>query len=88
MNEFIVRLNGGIRQVNLIDEKSVEVDNVKYNYSFIELSDSRYLLKLNNKFYETSFWKSSEEELSLQINNEILSIDIKTTLQEKAFQLI
>ncbi|HCY77575.1 MAG TPA: hypothetical protein DHV28_16795 [Ignavibacteriales bacterium] len=88
MNEFVVRLNGSIKLVRLIDEKSIEVENVKYNYSFIKLNDSRHLLKLNNKFYETSFWKNSEEELSVQINNENLIVNIKTTLQEKAFQLI
>lgn len=88
MNEFVVRLNGSTKQVKLIDEKSIEVDDVKYNYSFVKLNDSRHLLKLNNKLFETSFWKNSEEELSVQINNENLNVNIKTTLQEKAFQLI
>jgi len=88
MNEFVVRLNGSTKKVKIIDDKTIEVDNVKYNYSFIELNNFRYLLKLNNKFYETSYWKNSEEELSIQINNETLNTNIKTTLQDKAFQLI
>jgi biotin carboxyl carrier protein len=88
MNEFVVRINGGLKQVKIIDDNFVEVDNVKLSYSITELNHSNFILKINNKIYETSVWNKSNGEMSLQINNSTIDLSIRTTLQEKAYQLL
>ena len=88
MNEFVVRINAGLRQVKIIDENFIEVDDVKLSYSITELNHSKYILKINNKIYEASVWNRSNGEMSLLINNSNIDIGIRTTLQEKAYQLL
>ncbi len=88
MSEFIVRINGELKEVKIIDDNFVEVDNVRLSYSITELNNSKFILKINNKIYEASEWSKSNGEISLQINNSTIDLSIKTTLQEKAYQLL
>lgn len=88
MNEFIVRVNGNLKQIKIIDDNFVEVDDIRFSYAITELNNSKYLLKINDKFYETSFWKNSRDEDSIQINNSSFDVNIRTALQEKAYQLL
>lgn len=88
MNEFVVRINGALKQVKFIDDNFAEVDNEKVSYSIKELNHSKYLLKIKDKFYEAYFWKKSDSEDSVQINNSSIDLSIRTTLQERAYQLL
>ncbi len=88
MNEFVVRINGGLKQVKIIDDNFIVVDDVKLSYSITELNHSKYILKIDNKIYETSVLSKSNGEISLQINNSTIELSIRTTLQEKAYQLL
>ncbi len=88
MSEFIVRINGSSKQIKILDDNFVEVDNVKLSYSITELNHSKFILKINNKVYQTSLWNKSNGEMSLQINNSNIDLSIRTTLQEKAYQLL
>lgn len=88
MNDFTVRLNGSLKKVRIIDDNFAEVDDVRVSYSIIELSNSKFILKINNRIYEASVWSQSNGEMSLQINNSIIDLSIRTTLQEKAYQLL
>lgn len=88
MNEFIVRINGSSKQIKILDDNFVEVDNIKLSYSITELNHSKYLLKINDKVYETSLWNKYNGEMSLRVNNSNIDLSIRTTLQEKAFQLL
>ena len=84
MNEFIVRINGSSKQIKILDDNFVEVDNVKLSYSITELNHSKFILKINSKVYESSLWNKSNGEMSLQVNNSNIDLNIRTTLQEKA----
>ena len=88
MNEFVVRIKSSAKQIKIIDSQYIEVDNVRLSYSFSELDGSIIILKVENKFYETSYAKKADNELSLLINNESFDITIRTSLQEKAYQLL
>ncbi len=88
MNEFVVRINGSLKQVKIVDENIVEIDNVQMNYAITELSPSKFILKINNKIYETSLWKKSDSEDSILVNNYYTNLNIRTTLQEKAYKLL
>ena len=88
MNEFIVRINGNSKQIKILDDNFVEVDNVKFSYALTELDHSKFILKINNKIYESSLWNKSNGEISFQINNSTIDLNIRTALQEKAYQLL
>ena len=88
MNDFVVRINGSVKKVKIIDSQYIEVDNVRLNYSFSELESNKIILRVENKFYETSYSKKMDDELSLLINSESFNISIRTSLQEKAYLLL
>jgi biotin carboxyl carrier protein len=88
MNEFVVRINGSLKKVKIVDVNIVEIDNVQMNYAITELNPSKYILKINNKIYETSLWKRSDSEDSILISNFNIELNIRTTLQEKAYKLL
>ena len=88
MNEFVVSINGSVKRIKIIDDKSIEVDNVRLNYSYHEIDNRKSVLKIENTFYETSYTKKVDDELAVLINNQPLNITIRTSLQEKAYQLL
>jgi biotin carboxyl carrier protein len=88
MNEFIISINGSSKQVKIIDDNFVEVDNVRLNYSLTELNGSKFILRIENKFYESALWKKNDDVELIQINNTNIDLSIRTTLQEKAYQLL
>ena len=88
MNDYIVRINGTQKSLKIIDNNFIEIDDLKVEYMFNELNHSKFILKINNKVYEASFLKNSADVLSLQINNQTFEVSIRTSLQEKAFQLL
>ena len=88
MNEYIVSINGKQKSLKIVDDNFIEIEDVKVEYKFSELNHSKFILKINNKVYEASFLKNSGDELSLQVNNESYDVNIRTSLQERAFQLL
>lgn len=88
MNEFIVGINGSSKQVKIIDDNFIEVDNVRLNYSLTELKSSKFILRIENKFYESALWKKNDDVELIQINSTNIDLSIRTTLQEKAYQLL
>ena len=88
MNEFIVRINGVLKQVKILDDNFILIDKVRFSYSITQLNHTKFILKVENKFYETFYWKKSDDEITLQINNKNIDVNIKTVLQEKAYQLL
>jgi biotin carboxyl carrier protein len=88
MTDFVIRINGNLKEVKILDENFVEVDNVRYGYTFKELNQSKFVLKINNRVYETTLWNNSNGSMSVQINNSNIDLSIRTTLQERAYQLL
>ena len=88
MSEFFIRLNGRLKQVKILDDQFIEVDDVRLSYSITESNHSKFILKINNNFYEAYSLKNSEGEDSIQINNVTIDLSIRSALQEKAYQLL
>lgn len=88
MSDFFIRINDKQTEVKLIDDKFARVNDVTIEYKIVELNHSNFVLLINNKVYESSFWNKTNGEFSIQINNQNFNINIRTTLQEKAFQLL
>ena len=88
MSDYIVRVHSNQKSLKIVDDNFIEVDDEKVEYKFYELNHSKFILKINNKVYEASFLKNAGDVLSLQLNNENFDVSIRTSLQEKAFQLL
>ena len=46
MNEFNLYLNDKSEQVKVIDDDKIEINQKRFDYQLIELSNKKYLLKL------------------------------------------
>lgn len=88
MNEFVVRLNNKIKNIKIIDDSTAEIDGVIVKYQSVNTDEKNILLKLNDKIFESSILSNSNEEVVLSINGVSILANIKSSLEEKAFQLI
>jgi hypothetical protein len=52
MNEFLVKVNGNRKQIKIIDDNFVEVDNVRMSYMLTELNSSNFILNINNNLID------------------------------------
>ena len=88
MNEFVVRLNNKIKNIKIIDDSTAEIDGVIVKYQSVNTDEKNILLKLNDKIFESSILSNSNGEVVLSINGVSILANIKSSLEEKAFQLI
>jgi len=88
MNEFVVRLNNKIKNIKIIDDSIAEIDGVVVKYKLINIDNKSMLLKINNKLYESAILTHSNEESVVSVNGASILTKIRTSLEEKAFQLI
>jgi len=88
MNEFVVRLNNKTKNVKIIDDSTAEIDGVNVKYQSVNTDEKNILLKLNDKIFESSILSNSNGEVVLSINGISILANIKSSLEEKAFQLI
>jgi biotin carboxyl carrier protein len=88
MIEYTIRLNSKKKNIKILDSETVEVDRREIKYSLTETIDNKYILKIDNKIFEASLLEMKEEDYIIFINDQYFEINIKTSLQEKAFQLL
>ncbi|MBZ0199811.1 MAG: hypothetical protein K8H86_08085 [Ignavibacteriaceae bacterium] len=88
MNEFVVTINGNKRNVKIIDETSVLLDDKKLSYELHHTSCSNYLLKIENKFYELNAEKINGNNFAVSLNGSVFETVVRTTLQERASKII
>lgn len=88
MNEFVVRFNDKTKNIKIIDESNAKIDGLLVRYEFVNTDGKNFLLKLGDKFYESSLLSSSNGELSFVLNGKSVIVNIKSSLEEKAFQLL
>lgn len=88
MNEYVVRLNGKTKNLKILNDNAVKIDGREIKYSITETTDNKYILKIDNKIFEASMLEMREEDCNIFIDNHNIEANIKTSLQEKAFQLL
>jgi len=88
MSEYVIRLNNKKKYLKILDNDAVEVDGKEIKFSITETMDNKYILKIDNKIFETSLLEIKDEDFNIFINNKNIEVNIKTSLQEKAFQLL
>ncbi len=88
MSEYVIRLNNKKKYLRILNNNTIAIDEKELKYHLIESVDSRYILKIDNKIFEAFILDMKEEDLNIFMNNQNIEVNIKTSLQEKAFQLL
>jgi len=88
MSEFVVKINNKKKNVSLINDSSLTLEDKEYKFNFVKLSEHNFLFKLNNEFYEISVVQTDNENLFINIEGELFDTSIRTALQEKAQNLL
>jgi len=88
MNDFVVSINKSKLNVKVLNDNELTVDEEKYNYELLPISEHSFLLKLNNKVYELTSEKLSSDLFRVLIRGYHYEVTVRTALQEKAFKLL
>lgn len=88
MSEFVISINGKKRQVKIVDEETLLIDGKKTNFDLTKLSNGAGILKVDNKVYEVSEQTVEGESLVLLVNGKVYNTLSRTSLQERASNLI
>lgn len=88
MIEYFVKSDEKCKEIKILDDEYFNIDGVEKKYSLIEIGESKYLLKIENKFYEATLQSNHNGMVEIIINQYSFKLNVLTSLQEKAFKLI
>ncbi len=88
MIDFVAVTDGKKRNVSLVNEQEVIVENIRYKIYLSKINETVYLLKVNNKVYEIAVSQLSNETYSFLVNGYSYELSIRTKLQEKAIEIL
>lgn len=88
MIEYVVSSDGLSKEIKVIDDEFVEIAGIKKKYVLNEISSNKFLLKIDNKVYDSFLISNSNGIIELTINQKSYKINVLTTLQDKALKLI
>lgn len=88
MIEYVVSSDGLSKEIKVIDDEFVEIAGIKKKYVLKEISSNKFLLKIDNKVYDSFLISNSNGIIELTINQKSYKINVLTTLQDKALKLI
>ncbi len=88
MNEFVVTINNHKRTIKLISTNKILLSGKEYSCELLHLSGNVYILRLNNNFYNISIESICNGKISLVVSGNRFESVIRTSLQEKASQLL
>jgi biotin carboxyl carrier protein len=88
MSEYIVSVNDKKIKLFSTADSKISADTKEYTFDFVHLKDSKYLLKLNNKFFEITAEMRDDGSYSLLIDGKTFETSIQSALQEKAEELL
>ena len=88
MIEYVVISEEKSKEIKILDEEFILIDGIKKKYSLTELGDKKYLLKIDNKIYETSLLANLNGMFEIFINQKTYKVNVLTSLQDKALKLI
>jgi len=56
MNEYVIRLNSKKKNIKILNDDIIEVDGREIKFSITETTDSKYILKIDNKILKHQCW--------------------------------
>ena len=88
MSEFIITIENIKKKVNILDENRASIDGKLLDYELLNLNCNKYLLRIDNIFYEISSEKIDNGTYSLLVNGKQVRANAKTELEERVTKLI
>lgn len=88
MNDYVVKIDGKKINIKLKDDRSAKIGKRKSNYELITANCNSHLLKIDERVYEIYYNSKDDDGYSVTIDGETFELVCRTTLQEKAKQLI
>jgi glutaconyl-CoA/methylmalonyl-CoA decarboxylase subunit gamma len=88
MNEYVVTVNGIKKQIRFLNGTEIFIDDKRYEYEIIRLTEGSYLLRLNNNFYEIPLESKNGISSSISVGGETFEVMVRSLLQEKAASII
>ncbi len=88
MNEYIVSLNGKKYHLHFISDSKVIYNGEELNFEIIETINNVYFLRIKEKLYNFTCTHKNNEHLVLYSQSEKFELTVRTTLQEKASEVL
>ncbi len=88
MIEYIVSNESLSQEIKIFDDESVSINGIKKSYSLKEIGNNKYLLKIDNKVYDSFLISHSNGTYEISINQKFYKVNVLTSLQYKSLQLI
>lgn len=88
MNEYIVTLNNKRNVVKISSNSEININGKVHHYELIELNDSTYRLRIDQKIYDISSTKIENNKYVFSLKGYTFELVVMTALQEKASKVI
>lgn len=88
MNDYVISLNGSKFNIKILSNSELILNDKKYFYELITISNNSYFLKLDNEIFELTSQKLSNELFRVLLRGYNFDITVRTALQEKAVKLL
>jgi len=88
MNDFIILLNGEKNHLNFISDSKVICNGEELDFEIIEVGNNFYCLRIDKKLYNFTCTYKNNEGLVLFSRSERFDLIVRTSLQEKANELL
>ncbi len=88
MNEMIVKIGEKKKNVQIIDEIHVIINDKLHEVNLSKVSDYLYLIRIDEKVYEVTTTKKSSEKYDFTIDGRFISVTVRTTLEDKANEVL
>lgn len=88
MSDFIVNSGLDPKEISIVNEETILINRNPKKYKLLKLTNQKYLLKVDNNFYEASIISNKENDFEVFIDQDYLTVKVLTALQAKALKLI
>lgn len=88
MNELIVKLDGTKNKVEFYDDRKVTLNGKEYEYEIFENKNNLYFLRIDKNIYNFTCVENKNDLIILFAKNHRYEITVRTSLQEKAIELL
>lgn len=88
MSEYNVIIDDKENQIIIIDEMTVSVNGKTLNYELNEIENKKYLLKIDNQFFDVIHLNKEDFNHTILVNNSTINLSIRTALEAKAYKLL
>ncbi len=88
MNDFVVTIDGHKKNLKVINEHLIILDEKEFQVELSKVNEHLYLIKVGNKVYEVTSSRINSEKYNFLVYGRSYEATVRTTLQEKANEFL